>query len=94
CRFIGKMFTPDFGSVGHTLFMSQLTPMSLMMLVAAIIFSMPVIRTFSEKIRTSGSAKAIGAAETVSYIVSLVLLALCIVTLSSSSYNPFIYFRF
>ncbi|MBO5318753.1 MAG: MBOAT family protein [Ruminococcus sp.] len=94
CRFIGKMFTPDFGSVGHTLFMSQLTPMYLMMLVAAIIFSMPVIRTFSEKIRTSGSAKAIGAAETVSYIVSLVLLALCIVTLSSSSYNPFIYFRF
>ncbi len=94
CRFIGKMFIPDFGRVGHTLFMSQLTPMYLMMLGLAFVFSMPIIRSGAEKLKNSGSAKAIGAAETVSYVVSLLLLALCIVTLSSSSYNPFIYFRF
>lgn len=94
CRFIGRMFTPDFGKTGYTIFMSQLTPMYLMMLAAAVIFSMPVIRTASEKLRSSGSVRTAGAAEAVSYIASLVLLALCIVTLSSASYNPFIYFRF
>lgn len=94
CRFIGRMFTPDFGKTGYTIFMSQLTPMYLMMLAAAAIFSMPVIRAASEKLRSSGSARTAGAAEAISYIASLVLLALCIVTLSSASYNPFIYFRF
>lgn len=94
CRFIGRMFVPDFGSVGHTLFMKELTPMYLMMLAAAAIFSMPVIRTASAKLQSSGKSKAAGAAEDASYVVSLILLGLCIVTLSSASYNPFIYFRF
>lgn len=94
CRFISRMFVPDFGSTGHTLFMRELTPMYLMMLAAAVIFSMPVIRTASEKLQSSGKSKAAGAAEGASYVISLILLGLCIVTLSSASYNPFIYFRF
>lgn len=94
CRFIGRMFVPDFGSTGHTLFMRELTPMYLIMLAAAVIFSMPVIRTASEKLQSSGKSKAANAAEGASYVISLILLGLCIVTLSSASYNPFIYFRF
>ncbi len=94
CRFIGRMFIPDFGKVGYTMFMSQLTPMYLIMLAAAVLFSLPIIRTVPEKLKASGYVRALDVTETVSYIVSLGLLTLCIVTLSSSSYNPFIYFRF
>ena len=92
CRFIGKMFTPSMGSSADTaLFLSRLTPMYLVMLAMAVIFSMPVIRTFSGRLKSEKSA-AVG--EAVSYAVSLVLLLMCILTLSSTTYNPFIYFRF
>ena len=92
CRFIGKMFTPSMGSSADTaLFLSRLTPMYLVMLAMAVIFSMPVIRTLSGRLKSEKSA-AVG--EAVSYAVTLVLLLMCILTLSSTTYNPFIYFRF
>jgi len=89
CRFIGRMFIPAFGGGQHAMFMKQLTPMYLAMLVLAVIFSAPVVNA----VRTR-AGKAGKALEVCSYGVSLALLALCIVTLSSASYNPFIYFRF
>lgn len=92
CRFIGRMFTPSVGSSADTaLFLSRLTPMYLVMLVMAVIFSLPVVKTFSGRLKTE---KAAAAGEAVSYAVSLVLLLICILTLSSTTYNPFIYFRF
>lgn len=92
CHFIGRMFTPSVGSSADTaLFLSRLTPMYLVMLVMAVIFSMPVVKTFSGRLKTE---KAAAAGEAVSYAVSLVLLLICILTLSSTTYNPFIYFRF
>lgn len=92
CRFIGKMFIPSMGSSADTaLFLSRLTPMYLIMLVMAVIFSMPVIKAFSGRLK---SEKAAAVCEAVSYGVSLVLLLVCILTLSSTTYNPFIYFRF
>lgn len=92
CRFIGKMFIPSMGSSADTaLFLSRLTPMYLIMLVMAVIFSMPVIKAFSGRLK---SEKAAAVGEAVSYGVSLVLLLVCILTLSSTTYNPFIYFRF
>ena len=92
CRFIGRMFDPTNGNSTRTsMFMAQLTPMYLIMLGLAIIFSMPVIQSAKQKI---SSTKAASAADVCSYAVSLVLLAVCIITLSSASYNPFIYFRF
>ena len=92
CRFIGKMFTPSVGSSADTaLFLSRLTPMYLIMLVMAVVFSTPVIKALSGRLK---SEKAAAVGEAVSYAVSLALLLMCILTLSSTTYNPFIYFRF
>ncbi len=91
CRFIGHMFVPSGDSVQTALFMSRLTPMYLIMLVVAVIFSMPVVGKLHEK---ASSEKLRSVCEYGSYGVSVVLLGLCILTLSSASYNPFIYFRF
>ncbi|MBO4877485.1 MAG: MBOAT family protein [Ruminococcus sp.] len=89
CRYIGRMFVPCLRTGQHAMFMKQLTPMYLAMLLLAVIFSAPVVNAV--KSRAGKAAKAL---DVCSYGVSLVLLALCIVTLSSASYNPFIYFRF
>lgn len=91
CRFIGHMFVPSGDSVKTALFMRQLTPMYIVMLVLAVVFSMPVMQKLRVK---ASSPKAEAVYEYGSYGVSLVLLGLCILTLSSASYNPFIYFRF
>ncbi|MDE6790056.1 MAG: MBOAT family protein [Ruminococcus sp.] len=91
CRFIGHMFCPLGDSVQTAMFMKQITPMYLIMLVLAVIFSIPVVQIISEK---AGTEKSSGIYEVCSYAVSLVLLGLCIITLSSDSYSPFIYFRF
>lgn len=93
CRFIGNMFDPFSISGGAELsrLMSQLSPMYITMLVFAVIFSAPIWQTLRSKIK---SKELLMYGETGSYVISLVMLALCIVTLSSASYNPFIYFRF
>lgn len=91
CRFIGHMFVPSGSSEQTAVFFSLLSPMFLLMLVLAVIFSMPV----TEKLRAKAeSGKAASAYEVCTYGVSLALLLLCVLTLSSASYNPFIYFRF
>ncbi|MBD5159957.1 MAG: MBOAT family protein [Ruminococcus sp.] len=92
CVYIGKMFsfsgsTPE----NKSLFMMQFTPMYIIMLILACIFSVPVWQIIRNRIK---SEKLISTGEVCSYIVSLVMLMLCILTLSSASYNPFIYFRF
>ncbi|MDE6092571.1 MAG: MBOAT family protein, partial [Ruminococcus sp.] len=92
CHFIGKMFSPSHSSAeSMTVFRQQLTPMFIIMLVLACIFSMPVWQMVRRKIT---SQKLLSAGEMCSYGVSLILLIVCILTLSSASYNPFIYFRF
>lgn len=92
CHFIGKMFSPSHSSAeSMAVFRQQLTPMFIIMLLLACIFSMPVWQTVRRKIT---SQKLLSAGEMCSYGVSLILLIVCILTLSSASYNPFIYFRF
>lgn len=91
CRFIGHMFVPSGNSVQTALFMRCLTPMYIIMLVMAVIFSIPITRKLREK---ASSEKLMSVCEYSSYGVSVLLLGLCILTLSSASYNPFIYFRF
>lgn len=92
CRFIGHMFNPTGGtSEKNAMFLSQITPVYVIMFAAAIIFSMPVWHTLRSKVK---SKELLLYGETGSYVISLVLLAMCIITLSSASYNPFIYFRF
>ena len=92
CIFIGHMFNPFTISVGETaMFAQQLTPMYVTMLCCAVIFSMPVWQTIRGRIK---SKELIVYGEAGSYLISLLMLFMCIVTLSSASYNPFIYFRF
>ncbi len=91
CRFIGHMFVPSGGSEKWAMFMSQLTPMYLIMLGAAIVFSSPVIPAAAKKAQ---SIKLAGICEVCSYAAAAVMFLLCVITLSSASYNPFIYFRF
>ncbi|MBR1823596.1 MAG: MBOAT family protein [Ruminococcus sp.] len=90
-RFIGHMFLPSSVSTGKALFLSQLTPAYCFMLVLAVLFSTPVVGTVEKKLSGKKSA-AVG--EVCGYAVSMVLLVICILTMSASSYNPFIYFRF
>lgn len=61
-----------------------LTPYNIICLVAAVIFSAPVSEWLKGRVRHPA----------VQYAASLILLALCVLNLASSSYNPFIYFRF
>lgn len=93
-KFIGRMFNP-FASTdsqgSFAIFMQQLTPMFILMLVCAVIFSMPVFRIIGSRIK---SKELLMYGEVGSYVVSILMLLICIITLSSASYNPFIYFRF
>ena len=92
CRFIGHMFVPSGGSEKTAMFMSQLSPMYLMMLAAAAVFSTPLIPAIAR--RAGSSKRSTEVCEVCSYAVTAILFLLCAVTLSSASYNPFIYFRF
>ncbi len=90
-EFIKHMFYGLGNSESTAMFMSQITPMYLIMLILAIVFSMPVMHNIRKK---AGIKRKVKTYEACTYVISLVLLGLCIITLSSASYNPFIYFRF
>ncbi len=97
--YIGRMFS--FGSINAydlSLSLRQLTPWFILILVIAIIGCAP-IRPLSDKIRSKIFSD--GSVSTVWRIVNIVLYCLaflglfyCILRLSPSGYNPFIYFRF
>lgn len=82
---ISKMFTVSSSPIGsYYLLMKLLTPVNLTALIAGIVFSMPV----ADKIRKNRITEAL------SYVLSLAAVILTLLSLSSGSYNPFIYFRF
>lgn len=97
--YIGRMFS--FGSPGSydmSLALRQLTPWFIFIFVIAVIGCAP-IRPLSDKIRQKLYAD--GSTSTAWRIVSVALYCLafaglffCILRLSPSGYNPFIYFRF
>ena len=91
-RLIGNMFGGVMGSDAvnaeiHACF----SMLFVIALIFAVILSTPVCRVISEKM---AAKKAAGAYEYMTYIGSLLIFALCILSLISSKYNPFIYFRF
>ncbi|MDE5834852.1 MAG: MBOAT family protein, partial [Ruminococcus sp.] len=91
CKYIGRMFSTFGNSPENTsLFLLQLTPMYVVMFILACVFSVPVWQILRRKV----SPEIISVGEACSYVVSILLLIICIMTLSSASYNPFIYFRF
>lgn len=61
-----------------------LTPYNVLCLLAAIVLSAPVSVKIKERLKTP----------VISYIASMILLVICVMNLATSSYNPFIYFRF
>ncbi|MBQ3264510.1 MAG: MBOAT family protein [Ruminococcus sp.] len=96
---IGKMFAGfGFSDSSLSLALTQLTPWFIAMLIAAIIGCAP-IRPLADRIRAnlygekalSGKWKAV---QIILYVLAFALLLWCIVRLSATSYNPFIYFRF
>lgn len=98
--FIRQMFTGFTFSAQETSFVwQQLTPYFLTMLAVGIIGAAP-IRTLTDKIRSGlyQKNKELSLKWTLAqrgfYIISIFLLVLCMVHLSGSTYNPFIYFRF
>ena len=96
---IGKMFAGfDFTDSSLSLALSQLTPWFLLMLVAAVIGCAP-IRPLADKIRANlyGGAELTAGWKVVQialYVMAFALLFWCMIRLSATSYNPFIYFRF
>lgn len=62
------------------------------MLGAGVLFSTPVLRMVQQ--RCAGGGRGSAAVRSLSYVMSLVLLFLCLCSLAGGSYNPFIYFRF
>ena len=67
------------------------SPLLIFCIIPAVVFSAPVVRIISQRLDRSSLKPAAGF---VSGAVSLGLYFLCILNLSTSSYNPFIYFRF
>ena len=89
---IGNMFTFASGdSAVNSEILSCTSFVFLLALAFALVLSTPVFRNMREKASQSDGAALYDYA---AYAGSLVILALCILSLISSKYNPFIYFRF
>ena len=85
CFWVRKMFTGFGWNAGAMSFaLQQMTPVLLVTLAGALIACCPVKKLISEK-------KWYGP---VAYVCSLTGLVICILSLASGTYNPFIYFRF
>lgn len=89
--YIGRMFAFETANEGYRVLMSFLTPSMIVTLVTAVIACCPLVG-FINKI-TEGK-KINKVFDVAGYVISLMLLVLCIMSLASNSYNPFIYFRF
>ncbi len=82
---VKTMFTGfTFDNASMQLVMAQLTPLNLAAMAAGVIGSMPVVRRL-EKYK---------AAQTLSWVLTPVLLILSMLCLAGGTYNAFIYFRF
>ena len=89
---IADMFTLRAGDASvNALILSNISALFLISFAFALLLSTPVFRIAREKAAVSRFAAHY---EYLSYIGSLAIFALCILSLVSSSYNPFIYFRF
>lgn len=93
---IGNMFAGfNISDQSLSLALTQLTPWFITMFAAAVIGCAP-IKPIADRIRADSSAVRtnLSAVQLVLYSVALVLLIWCIIRLSGTTYNPFIYFRF
>ena len=89
--YIGKMFAGGIKDSSLVTTMSLLTPSFITTLVIGIVAACPVIPFIKKKIQEKKMYKGLCVA---GYAMTLVLYLLCVMSLASDSYNPFIYFRF
>ena len=68
-----------------------ITPMFITAFLAGALGAAPWIRSIERRLEDGLAGKAI---ITASYAGAVVLLALCMLSLSAATHNPFIYFRF
>ena len=89
---IGNMFSGASGNAAvNAEIMSMTSVMFMIALAFAVILSTPIFKVIRAKVSETPAAEAYNY---ISYLGSLVIFALCILSLISSKYNPFIYFRF
>ena len=89
----GKMFAGwSFQASQMNLVLQQMTPLFILTVIIAVIACMPVLKWVKEWGETLQPCRKV--MEPLGYLMSLILLVLCILSLSSGTYNPFIYFRF
>lgn len=84
--YLGSMFSLKNGLISSDAL--YLTATHLPLIIIAVLSSMPLVRHLYEKLKRF---KFYPAAETV---MAVVVLILCVASLVSSTYNPFLYFRF
>lgn len=89
--YIGRMFSFVTDGASYGIMMSNLTPVTVFTLAAAVIACCPVACFIRKKTQNTASWPVWSS---VGYILSIVLYILCVMTLAADSYNPFIYFRF
>ncbi len=87
--YIGIMFSFS-GTVGDAA--ALFTPYTCMMLVLGVTLSLPVVPALRKFISKNKKLTLVG--ETAGYVMTLPLFALCVMTLASTSFNPFIYYIF
>ncbi|MCR5781760.1 MAG: MBOAT family protein [Clostridia bacterium] len=93
-RFIGRMFNPaTITAESLSLAAAQLSPAFVFLLIIASLNSRPTVRYVLNTVAAK-SEKAAKCVNIISYVGAAGLLILCILKLASTSYNPFIYFRF
>ena len=89
----GKMFAGwSFQASQMNLVLQQMTPLFILTVIIAVIACMPVLKWVREWGETIQPCRKV--MEPIGYLMSLFLLVLCILSQSSGTYNPFIYFRF
>ncbi len=98
-KYIIKMFSfTGYGESASNLFIEQLTPWFIVILLVAVIGCAP-IKSLSDRLRKAfysemQISKPYKTVSAVLYALSFVGLCWCILRLSPGNYNPFIYFRF
>ncbi len=92
---IGRMFGVGVaGSGANYLLLAQLTPYKIFAFVLGLLFIFPWVDKLVGKLKDRENDSIYNAYYIVTGILLMVCLMLCMITLASDSYNPFIYFRF
>ena len=92
-QMISQMFCGwDFSSSKMIFAVEQLTPMFIFTFIVAIIGSTPLLEKIQKRWNRESLIGII--LQPASYVFTVILLFLCMLSLASGTYNPFIYFRF